>query len=154
LLVTGSPFDTGGLVIQEILRSTEVETVPSRVQIASSWTSQSSQRAPQSKACAPPTGDNRSDAVDIRIIATISHTATIDPPRPSISSLISCTSLLKSNRLHIQSLKMADGGHVEEPKNFAPKTPVNLDPPKDDPISYEELSKCDGTAPSPTHLGG
>ncbi len=40
--------------------------------------------------------------------------------------------------------EMADGGHVEEPKNFAPKTPVNLNPPKDDPITYEELSKCDG----------
>ena len=39
---------------------------------------------------------------------------------------------------------MSDRGHVEEPKNFAPKTPVNLDPPKDDPITYEELSKCDG----------
>jgi membrane-associated progesterone receptor component len=39
---------------------------------------------------------------------------------------------------------MADTDHVAEPKNFAPKTPVNLDPPKDDPISQEELSKCDG----------
>ncbi|KAF7507107.1 hypothetical protein GJ744_010920 [Endocarpon pusillum] len=43
---------------------------------------------------------------------------------------------------------MSDKGHVEEPKNFAPKTPVNLDPPKDDPITSEELSKCDGSDPS------
>jgi hypothetical protein len=33
-----------------------------------------------------------------------------------------------------------------EPKKerFAPKVPVNLDPPKDDPITLEYLSKCDG----------
>lgn len=35
-------------------------------------------------------------------------------------------------------------GHEEEPKRFSPKVPVELDPPKYDPISYEELSKCDG----------
>jgi hypothetical protein len=35
-------------------------------------------------------------------------------------------------------------GHVAEPKNFEPKTPVTLNPPKDDPITLEELSKCDG----------
>jgi hypothetical protein len=35
-------------------------------------------------------------------------------------------------------------GHVEEPKRFEPKKPVQLDPPKDDPISLEYLSKCDG----------
>ncbi|KXT12492.1 hypothetical protein AC579_7346 [Pseudocercospora musae] len=28
---------------------------------------------------------------------------------------------------------------------FEPKTPVNLDPPKDDIISLDHLSKCDGT---------
>lgn len=28
---------------------------------------------------------------------------------------------------------------------FEPKTPVNLNPPKDEPISVEYLSKCDGT---------
>lgn len=28
---------------------------------------------------------------------------------------------------------------------FAPKNPVNLAPPKDDPISIEHLAKCDGT---------
>lgn len=27
---------------------------------------------------------------------------------------------------------------------FEPKTPVNLDPPKDDNISLEYLAKCDG----------
>ena len=33
-----------------------------------------------------------------------------------------------------------------EPKKerFAPKVPVNLDPPKDDPITLEHLAKCDG----------
>lgn len=33
-------------------------------------------------------------------------------------------------------------------ERFAPKVPVQLDPPKDDPISPEELAKCDGTKPS------
>ncbi|KAL1994303.1 hypothetical protein VTN49DRAFT_2972 [Thermomyces lanuginosus] len=33
-------------------------------------------------------------------------------------------------------------------KRFEPKEPVQLDPPKDDPISVEELSKCDGTDPN------
>lgn len=37
--------------------------------------------------------------------------------------------------------------HEPEPKNFSPKIPVQLDPPKDDPISQEELAKCDGTYP-------
>lgn len=32
-----------------------------------------------------------------------------------------------------------------ESKRFAPKVAVQLDPPKDDPISVEELAKCDGT---------
>ena len=32
----------------------------------------------------------------------------------------------------------------EEPKKFEPKKPVQLNPPKDDPISLEYLSKCDG----------
>lgn len=31
-----------------------------------------------------------------------------------------------------------------ERKRFEPKQPVKLDPPKDDPITMEELSKCDG----------
>jgi hypothetical protein len=32
-----------------------------------------------------------------------------------------------------------------ESKRFAPKVAVQLDPPKDDLISQEELAKCDGT---------
>ena len=32
-----------------------------------------------------------------------------------------------------------------ESKRFEPKVAVQLDPPKDDPISVEELAKCDGT---------
>lgn len=35
-------------------------------------------------------------------------------------------------------------GHEPEPKRFEPKVPVQLDPPKYDPITVEELSKCDG----------
>jgi len=35
-------------------------------------------------------------------------------------------------------------GHAPEPKNFEPKQPVRLDPPKNDPISLEQLSQCDG----------
>ncbi|GMF74958.1 unnamed protein product [Aspergillus oryzae] len=30
-------------------------------------------------------------------------------------------------------------------ERFAPKVPVQLEDPKDDPITVEELSKCDGT---------
>ena len=32
----------------------------------------------------------------------------------------------------------------KEPKSFTPKQPVQLDPPKDDLMTYEELAKCDG----------
>ena len=32
---------------------------------------------------------------------------------------------------------------------FEPKAPVNLDPPKDDPISPEELAKANGTSDLP-----
>jgi len=38
--------------------------------------------------------------------------------------------------------------HEPEPKRFSPKVPVQLDPPKDDPISQEELAKCDGNSTS------
>ncbi|KAG0133714.1 cytochrome b5-like heme/steroid binding domain-containing protein [Tuber indicum] len=31
------------------------------------------------------------------------------------------------------------------PKNFEPKAPVQLDPPKDDPISLDELKVADGS---------
>lgn len=34
--------------------------------------------------------------------------------------------------------------HEPEPKRFSPKIPVQLDPPKYDLITVEELSKCDG----------
>ncbi|KAF2234596.1 putative progesterone binding protein [Viridothelium virens] len=40
---------------------------------------------------------------------------------------------------------MSEREHVAEPKNFEPKVPVKLDPPKSDPISLEYLAKCDGT---------
>ena len=42
--------------------------------------------------------------------------------------------------------------HEEEPKRFSPKVPVKLDPPKYDPISAEELSKCDGMSDVPVIL--
>ncbi|MCJ1458320.1 hypothetical protein MMC28_008691 [Mycoblastus sanguinarius] len=32
-----------------------------------------------------------------------------------------------------------------EPKNFAPKNPPKLEPPKENPISAVQLAKCDGT---------
>ncbi|KAF2202253.1 putative progesterone binding protein [Delitschia confertaspora ATCC 74209] len=35
--------------------------------------------------------------------------------------------------------------NTEQSKKFQPKTPVELAPPKDDPITFEYLSKCDGT---------
>jgi len=44
--------------------------------------------------------------------------------------------------------KMADSEREPEPKNFSPKKPVDLAEPKDDPITYEELAKCDGNDPS------
>ena len=40
---------------------------------------------------------------------------------------------------------MASTDHAPEPKNFEPKEPVKLDPPKDDPITVEKLSEYDGT---------
>lgn len=33
--------------------------------------------------------------------------------------------------------------------DFKPKEPVKLDPPKDDPISLEELAKADGECRAP-----
>ena len=32
----------------------------------------------------------------------------------------------------------------QKKERFAPKVPVNLDPPKDDPISLDYLEKCNG----------
>jgi hypothetical protein len=37
--------------------------------------------------------------------------------------------------------------HLEERKSFMPKQPVELDPPKDDPITYDQLKENDGTSP-------
>lgn len=34
--------------------------------------------------------------------------------------------------------------HLEERKSFAPKQPVELNPPKDDPITLEQLKEADG----------
>lgn len=42
--------------------------------------------------------------------------------------------------------------HEPEPKRFSPKVPVQLDPPKDDLISQEELAKCDGKSLSSPSL--
>ena len=41
---------------------------------------------------------------------------------------------------------MADhtGGSTEQKGQFAPRQAVQLNPPKDDPITLEYLSKCDG----------
>ena len=39
----------------------------------------------------------------------------------------------------------AAGEHATEAKSFAPKNPPRLAPPKDDPISLEVLTKCNGT---------
>ncbi|MCJ1261989.1 hypothetical protein MMC22_001858 [Lobaria immixta] len=36
-------------------------------------------------------------------------------------------------------------GHVEEPRNFTPRNPPDLEPPQNSPISVAELAKCDGT---------
>ena len=40
---------------------------------------------------------------------------------------------------------MAETGKFQESKKFAPKDPPQLNPPKDEAISLEELAKCDGT---------
>ncbi|KAI9682562.1 MAG: hypothetical protein M1822_006860 [Bathelium mastoideum] len=49
---------------------------------------------------------------------------------------------------------MSERDHVAEPKNFEPKVPVQLDPPKSDPISLDQLAKCDGTHEGyPTYVG-
>ncbi|RPB27911.1 putative progesterone binding protein [Terfezia boudieri ATCC MYA-4762] len=37
---------------------------------------------------------------------------------------------------------------MSESKNFSPAEPVALDPPKDDPITVEELAKADGSNPT------
>ncbi|KAG6997848.1 agmatinase 1 [Physcia stellaris] len=50
-------------------------------------------------------------------------------------------------------IAMSETHHEPEPKNFAPKDPPKLDPPRDDPIGLEELAKCDGTnSDKPTYV--
>jgi membrane-associated progesterone receptor component len=40
---------------------------------------------------------------------------------------------------------MTEHAGTEQKKGkFEPKTPVQLEPPKDDPITLEYLAKCDG----------
>jgi hypothetical protein len=41
-------------------------------------------------------------------------------------------------------MSSGDANHVPEPRNFEPKNPVDLPPPKSDPISPEHLAKCNG----------
>jgi hypothetical protein len=38
--------------------------------------------------------------------------------------------------------------HLEERKSFAPKQPVEIAEPKNDPITYEQLKEHDGTGPT------
>lgn len=63
---------------------------------------------------------------------------TRQPNQPTYSSL---------NTLLYHGLLVLTRMASSEPKPFAPKNPVQLDPPKDDPISVENLAKCDGTSP-------
>ncbi|KAI9664432.1 MAG: hypothetical protein M1829_005825 [Trizodia sp. TS-e1964] len=43
--------------------------------------------------------------------------------------------------------------HAPEPRNFAPHEPVNLAPPKYDPLGLDYFSKCDGkTSGYPTYV--
>jgi membrane-associated progesterone receptor component len=39
---------------------------------------------------------------------------------------------------------MSDTTNQPKKERFAPKEPVTLQPPKDDPIDREHLAKCDG----------
>ncbi|KAF8538745.1 progesterone-binding protein [Trichophaea hybrida] len=39
-----------------------------------------------------------------------------------------------------------------EPKNFEPKEPVQLAPPRDDPITLEELAAADGRDPNKVYV--
>ncbi|KAL1591427.1 hypothetical protein SLS60_012040 [Paraconiothyrium brasiliense] len=40
---------------------------------------------------------------------------------------------------------MSDASAPQQKEKFAPKQPVNLAPPKDDVITRDYLTKCDGT---------
>merc|ERR1712000_348947 len=55
---------------------------------------------------------------------------------PELSSTSSSATVSSQTTLHKPLFKMAG--------KFEPKVPVNLDPPKDDPISVEALSKAKG----------
>ena len=62
-----------------------------------------------------------------------------------VTNLLNCVKIFLSIHLRflqfkLQTFKMAG--------KFEPKTPVTLNPPKYDPISVEELAKCNGTPPS------
>lgn len=57
------------------------------------------------------------------------------------------TTVSPSDTLANQKVLFSSRMASSEPKSFAPKNPVQLDPPKDDPISVEDLAKCDGTSP-------
>ena len=48
--------------------------------------------------------------------------------------------------LNLYIAKMTEASSTEPKKErFAPKVPVQLDPPKYDPITLDYLAKCDGT---------
>lgn len=49
---------------------------------------------------------------------------------------------------------MSDTAGQQTKERFAPKEPVNLAPPKDDVITLEYLSKCDGTPQTPALFTG
>jgi hypothetical protein len=47
-------------------------------------------------------------------------------------------------KVHLNTLQTTEMTEGTQSKRFEPKVPVQLDPPKDDLISTEELAKCDG----------
>lgn len=67
------------------------------------------------------------------------------------------TPFTSSHPLHIQhkNLPLEPPPSSVENKmsgRFEPKTPVTLNPPKDDPISLDYLAKCDGTCAHARHV--
>ena len=67
---------------------------------------------------------------------------------PVLLTLLPLVALYITNRhtpteTETKPAKMVE--HEEEPKRFSPKVPVELAPPKYDPIDAEDLAKCDGT---------
>lgn len=59
------------------------------------------------------------------------------PSAGAIVTSSNCTKHIATSLWQLKSHKMAG--------KFEPKEPVKLNPPKDDPITLEELSKCNGT---------